>query len=105
MKKSVTKEEWWLMDCSFPDLQWARLRVYDDNSAEVFYGSRCSNHKNEESACSELVDDEYVKFSDLDQDDEEYYGIPFSKIYPPSGTTDEVLKEQMYVSSGIYLNP
>src|SRR5262245_16336902 len=37
MKKSETyKESWYLMDCSLPDLNWARLRVFESGRAEVF---------------------------------------------------------------------
>ncbi len=34
-EKFILKENWWLMWCSFPNLNWARLRTYDDLSSEI----------------------------------------------------------------------
>ena len=59
-QKSILKENWWLMWCSFPNLNWARLRTYDDLSAEIL---DCDGSKytfsNEEEARYSLMEDEY----------------------------------------------
>jgi hypothetical protein len=84
------------MSCSFPDLNWARLRVYEDDSADVFDSDGSTfNFYNKEEAQSFLSEDEYVPFDELEQDDEEELGVSVSSIKPPLGNTDEELLPQM----------
>jgi hypothetical protein len=99
-QKNLIKEQWWLMSCDFPDLNWARLRVYDDSSAEIFDcdGSTYS-FSDEQEARWDLVEDEYQEFNDLDQDDEQDLGISLSSIKLPSGETEAELLPQMYLNS------
>lgn len=88
------------MDCDFPDLHWARLRVYNDGSAEVFDIDKITHSfSDEQEARWHLAEDEYIEFDDLDRDDEQRIGVPLSSIKPPSGKTDAELLPQMYVAN------
>ncbi|MEH2310546.1 MAG: hypothetical protein V7K35_03745 [Nostoc sp.] len=97
-QKSIIKENWWLMSCSFPNLNWARLRTYDDLSAEIL---DCDGSKytfsNEEEAHYFLMEDEFTQFESLDREDEQEIGISLSLIHIPKGKNERELIEKMYV--------
>ncbi len=97
-QKSIIKENWWLMSCSFPNLNWARLRTYDDLSAEIL---DCDGSKytfsNEEEARYFLMEDEFTQFESLDREDEQEIGISLSLIHIPKGKNERELIEKMYV--------
>ncbi|MDZ8239374.1 MAG: hypothetical protein RMZ69_19860 [Nostoc sp. ChiQUE01a] len=97
-QKPILKESWWLMWCSFPNLNWARLRTYDDFSAEIL---DCDGSKytfsNEEEAHHFLMEDEYTQFQSLDQEDEQELGIPLCFIQIPKGKNENELIAKMYV--------
>ncbi|MBN3892995.1 MAG: hypothetical protein HWQ43_29015 [Nostoc sp. JL31] len=97
-KNLIIKENWWLMSCSFPNLNWARLRTYDDLSAEIL---DCDGSKytfsNEEEARYFLMEDEFTQFESLDREDEQEIGISLSLIHIPKGKNERELIEKMYV--------
>ncbi|MBN3876322.1 hypothetical protein [Nostoc sp. JL23] len=97
-QKSIIKENWWLMSCSFPNLNWARLRTYDDLSAEIL---DCDGSKytfsNEEEARYFLMEDEFTQFESLDREDEQEIGISLSLIHIPKEKNEKELIEKMYV--------
>ncbi|MEH2164425.1 MAG: hypothetical protein V7K38_26095 [Nostoc sp.] len=97
-EKPILKENWWLMCCSFPNLNWARLRVYDDFSAEIL---DCDGSKytfsNEEEARYFLMEDEFTQFESLDREDEQEISISLSLIHIPKGKNERQLREKMYV--------
>ncbi|MDZ8110662.1 MAG: hypothetical protein RM338_34380 [Nostoc sp. DedQUE12a] len=97
-QKSILKETWWLMWCSFPNLNWARLRTYDDFSAEILDcdGSKYTFSSGEEARYF-LMEDEYTQFESLDQEDEQELGIPLCFIQIPEGKNENELIEKMYV--------
>ena len=96
--KEIVKVQWWLMWCDFPNLNWARLKVYDDGSADVFdMDGRTSRFPNEQEAIWFLAEDEFSALNSLDEDDERMLGVPLSSITPPIGNTDADLLPQMYV--------
>ena len=96
--KEIEKVQWWLMWCDFPNLNWARLRVFADGSADVFdMDGRTSKFPNEEEARHFLAEDEFSELSTLDEDDEWELGVPLASITPPVGTSDEELFPKMYV--------
>lgn len=100
--KNAIKETWWLMYCSYPDLHWARLRVYDDGSAQTFHFDLSKyNFLNEEEAVFFLTEDEYTAFDNLDAEDEQEIGISLSSIDLPEGDTDEDLAKKMYVKNSV----
>jgi len=97
-KKNIIKETWWLMYCSFPDLNWAKLQVYADGSAQTFDCDGVKhNFENEEEAGYFLAEDEYTELDKLDTEDEQEIGIPLSSIEIPQGDTEEDLAKSMYV--------
>jgi hypothetical protein len=84
--KSVAKVEWWLSDCELPGLTWARLRVFDDGSADSCFGE-CDTlygFEDEEYAGYLLSEDEYIRFTGMDEEDEREYGIKPSDVSPPT---------------------
>lgn len=82
----------------FPNLNWARLRVFDDGSADVFdMDGRTLEFPNEKEAMLSLAEDGHSKFSRFDEEDEREWGIPLRSIAPPAGDSDEELPPQMYV--------
>lgn len=98
MNKKITEEAWYLMYCDYPDLHWARLRVYDDETAEVFdLDGETWKFEDVEDAKIWLCDDEYTPFNSLDEEDEEELGVPLSSIEIPSGESDAELLKKMYV--------
>ncbi|MEH2055556.1 MAG: hypothetical protein V7K97_05145 [Nostoc sp.] len=97
-QKSIIKDNWWLMSCSFPNLNWARLRTYDDLSSEIL---DCDGSKytfsNEEEARYFLMEDEFTQFELLDQEDEQEHSISLCLIQIPKGKNEKELIEKMYV--------
>jgi hypothetical protein len=93
----VAREQWYLMDCDFPHLNWARLRVYTDGTAEIFDRDGCTLRYATEAAASEdLRMDEYVALEDLNEEDMVALQRPLTAITPPRGETDEKILTQMY---------
>jgi hypothetical protein len=93
----IAQEHWYVMSCDFPDLNWARLRIYADGTAETFDVDGCTiRFANEEVAQQELTIDEYVKLDDLDEMDEAALHRQVTMITPPHGNTDSELVPQMY---------
>ena len=90
------KEQWWLMYCDLPDLNWACLRIYEDKSAQVFDSDgSLFDFENQEDAISFLSEDEFISFEDLDQNHEKDFGIFIGNIKPPQGKTYEEFSSQM----------
>ena len=86
------------MWCDFPNLNWARLRVFADGSADVFdMDGRILEFSSEQEATLDLASDEYSKLTNLDEDDERELGIPLATIEPPVGASDADLLPQMFV--------
>lgn len=99
--RSVRETQWWLMWCDFPNLNWARLRVYDDGSADVFDSDgRTQRFLIREDAIHSLLEDEYQELHTLDENDEEDLGVPLATIRPPAGVSDDELLSQMYMRAG-----
>ncbi len=85
------------MTCSFPSLNWARMRVYEDGTADVFdMDGRLLKFATVEEAQADLWEDEYRELSQLGEDDEKDLGIPLSEIETPSASTDSELLPSMY---------
>ena len=96
--KEVAQTQWWLMWGAFPNLNWARLRVFTDGTADVFdMDGRTLEFPNEEEARMSLAEDEYSELSVFDEEDEDEWGIPLRSLAPPTGESDDELLPQMYV--------
>jgi hypothetical protein len=83
---------------AFLNLNWARLRVFTDGSADVFdMDGRTLEFPDEEEASMSLAEDEFSELSEFDEEDEREWGIPLRSLAPPTGDSDEELLPQMYV--------
>jgi hypothetical protein len=93
-------ETWYLMYSSFPDLNWARLRVFSDGGAEVFdCDGNVYKFQAREEAVDGLLEDEFTAFDSLGADDEVDYGITITEISHPYSESDAGLVGLMYVKA------
>ncbi|NJM74423.1 MAG: hypothetical protein HC852_00115 [Acaryochloridaceae cyanobacterium RU_4_10] len=84
--KHITAYEWWLYDCDLPDrLTWARLRVFNDGTADSCFceGGMLYGFKNRDYASYILSEDEFTRFERMDEEDEQEYGIKLADIQCP----------------------
>lgn len=94
--KHVARVEWWLMD-ALPDLGWARLRVFDDGTADVFdCDGKTHAFAGLDDARSWLGEDEFVRLDGLETQD--LAGIPLrlEDLTPPRGLTEAELLPRMF---------
>lgn len=88
--KRVKMVEWWLSSCDLPELIWARVRVFDDGTADSAFSPRDTLYgfENRDYAGYILSEDEFTRFSGLDAEDEREYGIQLATIKPPEWVDD-----------------
>jgi hypothetical protein len=92
---SPLSEEWWLDSSALPDLYWARLTIYSDESAEVLdLDGTYHDFESREDAAHWLREDEYSQLEELIEDGE----LP-DTVTPPSAPSDAELVLQMLVHS------
>lgn len=88
-------DEWWLATLG-RTVVWARLRVREGGTAEVFDSDgNTLSYDSEDSARAALLDAEYVGYDGLDEDDALARGFSLSELAPPQGRDDERLRPQM----------
>jgi hypothetical protein len=99
--KRVVSVEWWLDECAFPSLVWARLRVYSDGSADACWdeGTTLYGFTSRQFASYFLSEDEYTRLDTLDDDDAREFGLALSAIVPPVWSDPE---EQPFEYLGTY---
>lgn len=86
-RKAIRKVLWYLHDCDLPEkLLWARLRVFDDGSADATFSEDgpAFGFINEKYASCLLAEDEYVCFSRFDDESDATHGTDRHSIVPPS---------------------
>lgn len=89
--------EWWLATAG-TTLIWARLRVLDAGTAEVFDCDGATlPYDSEDSARAALMDAEFVALDGLDEDDAAARGIDLSTLTPPQAADPDLLRPQMVV--------
>jgi hypothetical protein len=94
----VERDGWWLDVSAFPDLLWARLRVFSDGTAEVFdLDGKVSRFPTEVAARDWLSEDEYESVESVDEEDLRYGGLVRDDLRPPSGSGDTELVGRMLV--------
>jgi len=88
------------MYCSFPNLNWARLREFCNGVVEIL-DMDGSTHKFEDAQVARnwLLEDEYISYTALDAEDEQEYGIYLSQIKVPNALTEKELVKLMYVQA------
>ena len=84
--KQVRETEWWLHSCDLSVQKWARLRVFNDGTADSCFGPNDTlfGFDNRDYAGYILSEDEYIRFNDMDREDEDEYGIVLTNIVPPT---------------------
>ncbi|MEQ1831010.1 MAG: hypothetical protein ABL921_34000 [Pirellula sp.] len=97
----IVQTQWWLMSCSFPSLNWARLRVYSDTHADIFdMDGHLLTFPTLEQAREHLLEDEYVSLDNLDLEDCGELRIEAGQLTPQSAASDAELLSQMFISRG-----
>jgi hypothetical protein len=88
-------EEWWLATLG-RTLVWARLRVREAGTAEVFDSDgNTLVYDSEDSARAALLDAEFVAYDGLDADDARERGFRLDEIAPPRAEDDAALRALM----------
>lgn len=101
--KTLFKEEWWLywsisLDNRFVDVIWARMEVFSDLSVQVFdMDGRTMYFEDEAAAANELLEDEYSRLNNLDEEDEQDLGVFLADLQPPAINEKQDLKPLMKV--------
>lgn len=84
--KTIVEVEWWLEWAALPDrLTWARLRVFQDGSADVSFGpdGKIYGFESRIYAGCFLSEDEFQPLATMDEEDEAEYGIIVNSLVPP----------------------
>ncbi|MBS0556457.1 MAG: hypothetical protein JSR27_03470 [Proteobacteria bacterium] len=88
---SAPDDQWWLAALG-DTLVWARLRVLESGSAEVFDArGETLVYDDEDSARAALLDAEFRAFDGLDEDDAAQLGFDLDSTEPPEAEDDEDL--------------
>lgn len=92
---SGSEARWWVAAIG-RTLVWARLRVLESGTAEVFdCDGRTLTYDSEDSAQAALLDAEFRAFDGLDDDDALALGFVLSEVAPPQAGNDEALRARM----------
>ena len=94
------RTEWWLASLG-RTIVWARLRVLEAGTAEVFDSDgNTLAYDSEDSARAALMDAEFVSFDGLDEDDALERGFSLGEVAPPQGDDDASLHARMVQTLG-----
>jgi hypothetical protein len=93
-------DQWWLATLG-RTLVWARLRVREAGTAEVFDSDgNTLAYDSEDTARAALMDAEFVSFDGLDADDASERGFSIDEVQPPQADNDEALRTRMFQALG-----
>ena len=93
-------EQWWLATLG-RNIVWARLRVRDAGTAEVFDADgNTLAYDSEDTARAALLDAGFVEYDGLDADDALERGFDLDEVQPPRAVDDTALRPLMFVSLG-----
>ena len=93
-------EQWWLASLG-RTVVWARLRVREAGTAEVFDSDgNTLVYDSEDTARSMLMDADFVAFDGLDEDDALERGFSLAELSPPTGDDEAALRARMVQSLG-----
>lgn len=88
-------DQWWLATLG-RTLVWARLRVLEAGTAQVFDSDgNTLPYDSEDSARAALMDAEFVALEGLDDDDAQARGFALAELQPPHAEDDALLRELM----------
>lgn len=92
--------QWWLATLG-RTIVWARLRVREAGTAEVFDSDgKILPYDSEDTARAALMDAEFVQFDGLDEADALERGFSLAEIAPPDARDDDALRPLMVQSLG-----
>ena len=87
--------QWWLATLG-RTIIWARLRVLDAGTAEVFDSDgNTLPYDSEDSARAALMDAEFTAIDGMDEDDADARDFTLSELVPPQADDDGQLRERM----------
>lgn len=90
-----TQDHWWLATLG-RTVVWARLRVREAGTAEVFDSDGATlPYDSEDSARAALMDAEFVAFDGLDPEDAAERGFALEALSPPVADDDAQLRTRM----------
>lgn len=93
-------EQWWLASLG-RTIVWARLRVREAGTAEVFDSDgNTLVYDSEDTARAMLMDADFVSFDGLDEDDALQRGFSLSELVQPGAGDDAALRPRMVQSLG-----
>ncbi len=93
-------EQWWLASLG-RTVVWARLRVREAGTAEVFDSDgNTLVYDSEDTARAMLMDAGFVAHDGLDEDDALERGFSLAEIAPPAADDDATLRARMVQSLG-----
>ena len=87
--------QWWLATLG-RTIIWARLRVLDAGTAEVFDSDgNTLPYDSEDSARAALMDAEFTAIDGMDEDDADARGFTLQELTPPQADDDAKLRALM----------
>lgn len=87
--------QWWLATLG-RTIVWARLRVREAGTAEVFDSDgNTLPYDSEDTARAALMDAEFVALDGLDEEDAAARGFMLGEIVPPQAKDDDALRPLM----------
>lgn len=93
-------EQWWLASLG-RTVVWARLRVREAGTAEIFDSDgNTLVYDSEDTARSMLMDADFVAFDGLDEDDALERGFSLAELAPPADGDEAALRARMVQSLG-----
>jgi len=93
-------EQWWLASLG-RTVVWARLRVREAGTAEVFDSDgNTLVYDSEDTARAMLMDADFVSYDGLDETDALDRGFSLTEIAPPAGSDEATLRPRMVQSLG-----
>lgn len=91
----MTQDQWWLASLG-RNVIWARLRVLDAGTAEVFDSDgNTLVYDSEDTARGMLLDAEFVEWAGLDEEDALMRGFSLDTLSPPQADDDAQLRDRM----------
>ena len=91
----MTTDEWWLASLG-RTVVWARLRIRDAGTAEVFDSDgNTLAYDSEDTARAALMDAEFASLDGMDAEDAAARGFDLAELVPPSAVDDTALRESM----------